>query len=362
MIRIAVFCKDVQTKLADLKTPALLLDLDRMESNLVRMAGYFAGTKAKLRPHFKAHQVLSLASRQVQAGAIGITCARLDHAEALVAEGIPNILIANEIAGENLIRRFVELSRLAPVIVAIDDSRVASDMARMAGNRAGDLNVVVDLDTRLRRGGVPPGEPSLVLAKQVLAKGLKLRGVMGYSGSIRLPSGPEKQNTVHSALQPLVDTQAMLEREGIPVEIVTCGSTSDYSIAAAFPGVTEVQAGSYLLMDTESALSAPEFSPAVSVLATIISKTAGDRFVADAGLKAQSGQRGLPEIKGHADLRIGALHAEHTLVESLDPPVRLDIGDRIEIWCRYLDQTLQLHDRIYGVRNGEVESVLTLAR
>ena len=105
----------------DLDTPALLVDLDRMESNLRRMAGYFVRGRAKLRPHFKANQVLSLATSQVQAGAIGITCARLAQAEALVGEGIRNVLVASEIAGENSIRRFVELSRLAPVIVAVDD-------------------------------------------------------------------------------------------------------------------------------------------------------------------------------------------------------------------------------------------------
>ena len=119
-------------RVVDLDTPALLVDLERMESNLRRMAGYFVGGRAKLRPHFKAHQVLSLATRQVQEGAIGITCARLAQAEALVGEGIRNVLIASEIAGERLIRRFVELSRLAPVIVAVDDSRVVADMARFA--------------------------------------------------------------------------------------------------------------------------------------------------------------------------------------------------------------------------------------
>lgn len=350
----------VRTKVAELDTPALLVDLDRMESNLRRMAAYFDGTSAKLRPHFKTHQVLSLARRQVRAGAIGITCARLSHAEALVGEGVKNVLIANQIAGGNMIRRFVDISRVAPVIVAVDDSRVVSEMARLAGNLAKDLNVVVDLDVGLRRTGVAPGESALALAKKTVEAGLRFRGLMGYAGSVQLPSGPEKQSAVRSALQPVMDTKAMIERSGIPVEIVSCGGTSDYSIAGVFPGVTEVQAGSYLFMDAGSAPFAPDFSPAVTVLSTVISTTMGDRVVADAGVKAVSSERGLPSIKGHSGLRVRALHAEHALVDLLDRSAPLEAGDKIELWVQYLDPTLQLHDRVWGVRNGEIESILTI--
>lgn len=349
-----------RSKVADLDTPALLVDLDRLESNLRRMAGYFAESQAKLRPHFKAHQVLSLASRQVRAGAIGITCARIHHAEALVDHGIENILIANEIAGDSMIRRFVALSRVAPVILAVDESRVVSDMARLAGNRAKDLNVVVDLDVGLHRSGVLPGASAVALTKRVLAAGLNFRGLMGYAGSIQLPSGPEKQRAVRSKLQPLVDTKAILEREGIPVEIVTCGGTSDYAVAGASPGVTEIQAGSYLLMDTGSAAYAPDFLPAVTVLSTVISKTECERIVADAGVKALSSEKGLPAIKGHSGLRMRALHAEHALVDLLEPAAPIQVGDKIEIWVPYLDPTLQLHDRLWGVRNGEVESTMNI--
>src|SRR5262245_13381015 len=306
-------------KISELDTPALLVDLEVMESNLGRMAGFFDGVEPKLRPHFKAHQVLALARTQVQAGAIGITCARISHAEALVEEGIKDVLVANQIAGESLIRRFVHLSRVAPVIVAMDDARVVSDAARLAGNRTHDLNVVADVDLGLHRGGVSSPASALALAEKILEAGLKFRVLMGYAGSVHVSSEPEKQNSVRSALQPLLKIKAMMERQGIPLEIVSCGGTSDYSVAGVFPGVTEVQAGSYLLMDTKSAPFAPEFSRAVTVLSTILSKTAGDRVVADAGVKAVSSEKGLPTIKGHSGLRVRALHAEHALIDLLDP-------------------------------------------
>lgn len=347
------------TTIADLDTPALLLDLDRMESNLHKMADYFAQSKAKLRPHFKTHQVLTLAAQQLHAGAIGITCARLTHAEALVAHGLDNVLIANEIAGD-MIRRFLELSHVAPVIVAVDNEQVLAEIARLAAPRAGDLNVIVDLDVGLRRGGVASTEQAIALAKKAVAAGLKLRGLMGYAGSVKIPPGPEKEATARTGLQRLLDTRVALEREGIPVEIVSCGGTTDYSIAAAFPGVTEVQAGSYLLMDSECAPLAPEFSPALTVLSTVVSKTPGERIIADAGLKSLSKGCAMPSIKGLPELRVRALHAEHTLIDLLDSTASPEIGDKIELWVSSLDPTLQLHDRLWGVRHGQIESILSI--
>jgi D-serine deaminase-like pyridoxal phosphate-dependent protein len=349
-----------QMKTNDLRTPALLLDLDSMESNLWRMANYFRNRLVGLRPHFKNHQVLSLAAKQLQAGAVGVTCARLEHAESLVEQGLGSILIANEIAGESMIERFVDLSRRAPVLVAVDNACTVVDMAKQAGNRAHELNVVVDLDLRLRRCGVEPGAAALSLAKLVLEKGLKFRGLMGYPGSFRLAPGAEKERAVRSDLRPLIETKALIERAGIPVEIVTCGGTGDYSITATFPEVTEIQAGSYLLMDTEYAPFAPDFKPALSVLGTVISKPSGQRLVANTGAKALSCEKGLPKVKGIPGLRVEAMHAEHVLIEIVDPAAALEIGDVIELWVHYLDSTIQLHDRMYGVRNGEVEETLQI--
>lgn len=347
-------------KVTDLPTPALLMDLDAMESNLLRMATFFRGSSAKLRPHFKAHQVFSLGKRQLEYGAVGITCAHLEHAEALVDEGIDSILIASEVAGASQIRHFVDLSRRVPVIVAVDNPKVVSDMARVAGERKQELNVVVDVDVRLGRCGVKPGEAALSLARLVIEKGLKFRGLMGYEGHVALPPGAEKDRVVVAALKRLEDTRILIEREGIGVEIVSCGGTSDFSIAAKCPGVTEIQAGSYLLMDSAYVPFAPEFQPTLSILATVISKTPGERIVVNAGLRSMSGENGLPSIKGIPGLRTKALHIEHTIIEITDPALCIDVGDKIEVWVSFLDQTLGLHDDLYGVRRGEVEEIMKI--
>jgi len=346
---------------AEIETPALLVDLDVMERNLETMARFFCNRPAKLRPHFKNHRVLELAARQMEHGAIGITCARLWQAERLAGFGIREILIANEIAGETPIGRFVELSREVPVLVAVDNPRIVADMARLARNRKTEVNVLVDVDLGLKRCGMTPGEPAAALAKMVVESGLKFRGLMGYEGHLQpFPPGAEKERAVTEAMQSLARTKKMIESSDIPVGIVSCGGTGDYSIAGASAGVTENQAGSYLLMDTWYAPFAPDFKVALSVLVTVISKTGGERLVVDAGCKAISGERGLPSVKGMTGLILKALHAEHAPIAIEDPNLDVDVGDKIEIAVHYHDGTINLHKRMYGVRNGEVERIFTI--
>ena len=346
---------------AEIETPALLVDLDVMERNLETMARFFCNRPAKLRPHFKNHRVLELAARQMEHGAIGITCARLWQAERLAGFGIRDILIANEIAGETPIERFVELSREVPVLVAIDNPRVVADMARLARNRKAEVNVLVDVDLGLKRCGMTPGEPAAALAKMVVESGLKFRGLMGYEGHLQpLPPGADKERAVTEAMQSLARTKKMIESSGIPVGIVSCGGTGDYAIAGASAGVTENQAGSYLLMDTWYAPFAPDFKVALSVLVTVISKTGGERLVVDAGCKAISGERGLPSVKGMTGLKLKALHAEHAPIAIEDPNLDVDVGDKIEIAVHYHDGTINLHKRMYGMRNGQMERIFTI--
>lgn len=347
----------------DIDTPALLVDLDGMESNLKQLAGFLRPTPCRLRPHFKNHRVLSLASRQLDAGAMGMTCARLGQAEALIHHGIKNILIANEIVGESSIKSLVDLSQRADVIVALDNEKVATDMARLSRNKNAQLNVLVDIDVGLKRCGVKTSEAALRLAKAAMEKGLRFRGLMGYEGHLQaMPPGAEKERVVKAAMQLFLDSKRLIEREGIQVETMSCGGTGTYSNVSGLPGVTEIQAGSYLLMDTAYIPFAPEFKLTLSVLVTVISKTLGERVVVDAGIKALSGERGMPSIKSMKGARLAALHAEHGIVEIQDPSVSLEVGDKTEIWVHYHDGTIHLHDRLYGMRDEEVEEVFKIER
>jgi D-serine deaminase-like pyridoxal phosphate-dependent protein len=250
----------LKLKRVDIETPALLVDLDVMDRNLETMTRFFCNRPAKLRPHFKNHRVLELASRQMDLGAIGITCARLWQAERLVNFGIRDILIANEIAGEAPVARFVELSREAPVLVAVDNPKVVADMARLARDRKAEVNVLVDVDLGLKRCGAPPGEPAAALARTIVESGLKFRGLMGYEGHLQ-PLIPSARKSAPSPTR-----CALLETRNQEADRIRrhCGR---HSVAAApaiirsrvYPGVTENQAGSYMLMDTWYSPFAPDF-------------------------------------------------------------------------------------------------------
>ncbi len=345
----------------EIDTPALLVDLEALESNLNGMAAFFRDKPAKLRPHFKNHKVPLLAKQQLEAGAIGMTCATLREAEILVAHGVNNILVANEIAGENKIRQFAELSRHADVIVAVDDDRILSDIAEIGRRQKIALSVLIDINVGLNRCGVLPGEPARRLAQLAAEKGLKLRGVMGYDGHLQvLPPSEERDICVRHVAKSLINSKALIERDGIPVEIVSTGGTGTYSVEGAFPGITEIQAGSYLLMDTLYANRGSMFKRSLTVLATVISRPEPHRSVIDCGMKEMSAERGLSVVKGVEGAELKALHAEHGLIEFRNPDVRLELGQKVELWVHYSDATVNLHRRMYGIRNGEVETMFQI--
>lgn len=345
----------------DIITPALLVDLDAMETNLQSMAEFFRARRVKHRPHFKNHKAPLLALKQMEAGAIGMTCANLQEAEVLVNHGIRSILIASEIAGSDMIRKFADLSRHADLIVAVDDELVIRDLARMARNRNLALSILVDLDLGLRRCGVQPGEAVLRLAKLTVAEGLRFRGLMGYEGHLQAAS-PERDHLVRVADESLVRCRKIIEDAGIEVEIVSTGGTGTYKLAADCEGITEIQAGSYLLMDNMYIARGASFLRSLTVLATVISRTQPDRAVLNCGVKELSAERGLSSVKGIEGIEMKALHAEHCLLEITRPDVRLEIGQKIELWVHYSDGTVNLHDEMYGMRKGTVEEVFKIER
>jgi len=345
----------------EIRTPALLVDLDAMESNLNRMAEFFRDKPVKLRPHFKNHKVPLLAWKQIEAGAIGVCCATLREAEILVQHGVRSILLANEISTGDKIHWLADLSRHADIIVAVDDERVVADMGCIARKRGAALSVVVDCNVGLNRCGVAPGEPACRLAKAVVTEGLRFRGLMGYEGNLQaLTPGEERDRLVSMVGKSLVDSRKLIEAEGIPVEIVSTAGTGTYAQAGEYPGVTEIQAGSYLLMDTIYVNRGSTFQRSLTVLASVISQPTRQRAVVDCGVKELSAERGLSTVKGIDGVELKALHAEHGLLEIRNPNAGVKIGQKIELWVQYSDATVNLHREMYGVRNGEVEEVLTI--
>jgi D-serine deaminase-like pyridoxal phosphate-dependent protein len=348
-------------KIHEIDTPALLLDLDAMERNLAKMAGFFSAGPTRLRPHYKNHKCPALARRQMEAGAIGMTCATFAEAEALISSGITNILISSELAGARKIARFVELARQADVKGVVDNPQAVAEIGAAGRANGCRLGILVDVNVGQNRTGIKPGEPVVELARKVLAEELKFNGLMGYEGHVaHHAEGPEKESAYDLAMGTLMMCRRLVVESGIPIEIVSTGGTGTHHLSRRFPDITESQAGSYLLMDTDYTNTCKDFERTLTVLGTVISKTEGERVVVDAGLKSISGERGIPVVKSSDGLRLRKLNAEHGIIDILDPSVSVEVGDSLEIWVHYGDATVSLHRRIYGIRNGEVEEILRL--
>ena len=345
-------------------TPALLVDLDALEHNLATMAAFFAARPAVLRPHFKTHKCLEIARLQLAAGARGVTCAKLGEVEVLVQAGIDDILLANQIVGALKIERLMALAARARVTVAVDDAANVQALAAAARTAGVHLSVLVEVDLGMHRCGVAPGQSALALAREVAStRALHLAGLMGYEGHLVLTKDPsERRAKVEAAFALLLETRDLLEREGLDVEVISGGGTGTYDITGAYPGVTEVQAGSYVFMDRTYAAVRPEFRRALSILSTVISRPSADRLVLDAGLKAVSGEFGppeAPELAGHEEIRLSEEHARVTL----SAPERVDLrpGDRVALTPSHCCTTVNLHDRLVAVRRGVVEAVWSVA-
>jgi len=347
---------------ADLDTPALLVDLDALEHNIDRMARHFAATDKTLRPHTKSHKTPAIANRQLGAGACGVTCAKLGEAEVMADAGIDDILIANEIVGRHKLERLMRLAARCDIMVAADDPAALQrlqDAAAAAGVRP---RLLLEVNIGHDRCGLPPGPALLGLAQQaVAASHLRFQGLMGYEGHVvDLEDRQERESGARQCLQRLVDARADLESGGIDVPICSASGTGDYYISTDFDGVTEVQAGSYALMDAAYARLDLGFRNALTVLTTVVSRPSAPQVVTDAGLKSVTPEHGMPLVKGRPDLECHALSEEHGRLRAQGEP-GLEIGDLLEFVPGHGCTTVNLHDTLYAVRAGRLEEIWPIA-
>lgn len=350
--------------IAEIDTPALLLDLAIMEQNIATMADTFRGKDAKLRPHVKTHKTPLIAHKQLAAGAIGITCAKLGEAEVMVEGGIRDILIANQIVGARKIARLVSLTRHADLLVAVDDAQNVAELSQVAQATGASLRVLVEVNVGMHRCGAEPGARALALAQQVeRAPGLRFAGLMGYEGHlVFVPSLAERQQRVRTDMQALIDTVRLLEGKGLAVDIVSAGGTGTAMLTSTLPRITEIQAGSYVFMDGRyTTIEGVDFACALTLLTMVMSRPTPERVIIDAGMKTLTHEFGLPRFKGRADLELLGLSEEHGTVRLKDPSTPLKPGDKLELIPSHGDTTLNLHDYYYGVRHGRVEVIWPIA-
>lgn len=348
----------------DVDTPALLLDLDIAERNIAAMAAIFKDSPIKLRPHAKTHKSPHLALMQIAAGAIGITVAKLGEAEVLAAAGVDNLLISSEIVGPAKVRRLIGLARQCSVITVVDDlaaARIIADAASDAGVR---IPTLIDLDTGHHRTGIAAGPAAVDLAKDVARlSGLKLVGLQGYEGHLQHIEGlEERQNGESESLGMLLDMKRSIEAAGIEMSIVSTGGTGTHRILAEQGGITEIQAGSYVVMDTHYAsIEGVTFGHALTCMTTVLSKTKPDRCIIDAGHKTLSLDSGPSAPKDLPGARYIAAGDEHGVLEFDDGHCPLNVGDRVEMLPRHCDPTINLHDWYHVTRGDTVVALWPVA-
>lgn len=343
---------------AELETPVLVVDIPAMERNLATMLGILEGTGIALRPHLKTAKSPALAQMMIQAGAKGICSAKLSEAEVMANAGIEDILLTSEVAGVGTFERLVALARRVPRFQAVVDSDYAVDgIAGIARDRGVSVRLFVELDVLTGRSGVQSPEEALALANHIAETGgVELAGIHAYAGHLQMRPIDERREKNNTSMELLATTLDLLEANGHQIEIVSGGGSGSVRLDAERGLLNEIQAGSFLLMDTAYRDAGVGFENALSCISTVISRPTAERAVCDAGVKTLTRDSGAPEAidpPGVTYLRGSDEHGNLTV----EPGTALAVGDRIRILPSHVCTTINLHDQMVGIRDGLVEAV-----
>ncbi len=364
----------MQSELSYLDTPSLLIDVDRMERNLQEMAAVAADAGVALRPHVKTHKSPSLALRQLELGAGGITVAKIGEAEVMADAGISDIRIAYPVVGESKLGRLSQLMERADVSISLDNADVARGLSDLGVRIGKKIPVLLKINTGLDRVGVTP--PEAVEMGKLIADlpGVNLVGILTHEGhALHEASLEGAQQAAREAGKAMADTADAMRSAGLDIREVSVGSTATAREIAYVPGVTEIRPGTYIFNDLNEITIgvATEDTCALTVLATVVSIPAADRVVVDSGSKTltsdllgpPSGKKGHGYVKGYPDVTIARLTEEHGMMTAKDAKSRFSIGQQLEIIPNHVCPVVNLADVMYLMRNGQCEGkVEVLAR
>ncbi|BCL77670.1 alanine racemase [Ktedonobacteria bacterium brp13] len=358
-------------ELAVLDTPSLLVDLDLMEHNIALLQERLHRSHVQLRPHLKTAKCPEIAQILLAAGAIGGCVSKVSEAEVMAQAGIEDLLITSEVVGQPKINRLVQLVEQHPQIKVVVDSldgAAALDQAFQLVQKP--LDILIEIDVGQHRCGIEPGEVAVSFAQQLRQfRCLRLRGIQGYQGHVQLiADSDERERMCRQSMRALTSTVRLLREAGFPLEIVTTGGTGTVELCASYPEVTEVQPGSFLFIDAHyRRVLGPVYTPALTVVSTILSRPAPYRAIIDAGLKSLSIESGMAEPKDRDGLYYQPFGDEHGLLEwTQEVAARgmeqvLKVGDRLELIPSHCDTTINLFDTYYAHRKGKIEAIWSIA-
>jgi D-serine deaminase-like pyridoxal phosphate-dependent protein len=339
----------------DVITPALMLDIGAARRNIDKMARTLETMPARIRPHIKVHKSPELSRMQVDAGAIGISTATVWEAIVMVQSGLDGIFIVNTVAGREKLEAIAKLSRDAEVMVAVDDANNAADVAAAARAAGSTVGVLIEVDTGMDRAGVDTTDEAIGLGRLIAElKGVNLLGVTGYEGHCSRTAEADLRAQLQGvAMSFLVETAEALRGAGLPCPIVSAGGTATWNLTAATPGLTEIQAGSYVVMDNYHGAMVGDFEKALTVTSTVISRPAG-RVILDAGNKSL-GAPALTSILDHTNEGL-RFDEEHAIFASL-PDETLRIGDVVDLIPGYSPATVNWYDAFHVVEDDRVVDI-----
>lgn len=350
--------------LADVDTPALILDLDAFEGNLRRLKDSLEGRKVNVRPHAKSHKCPQIAMRQMAMGAVGVCCQKVSEAEAMVEGGVGDVLIANEVVGAPKLRRLAALAKQARIAVCADNAGNIAQLDAAAAEYGVTLDVLVEINVGSNRCGVEPGEPALALAREIASRAhLRFAGLQAYHGSAQHLRGvEERRSAIEKAVGAVKRTRELLEAAGITCPKVTGAGTGTYLFEAGSNVYDELQPGSYIFMDadyaqndwTESGI--PRFEHSLFVWTTVMSRTTSERAIVDAGLKASSIDSGMPRIASGGPAEYMKASDEHGVIQ-LNGSTGYAVGDKLRLIPGHCDPTVNLYDHYICIRGERVEAI-----
>ena len=359
----------VGTSKWDLETPALCVDLARLERNLTKMQAAVKSFGLATRPHAKTHKSADIAKMQLAAGAIGICAAKLGEAEALMAQGIDRICMTTGNLAPTKIRRAMQLQkRSAQFIQAVDTEQNARDLSAAAREAGVTAEVVIDVAVGTR-SGIPPGDGALALAKLVdTLPHLTLRGLLSYDGGAQHITGfSTRKSKALANIAPNVAVREAMHKAGLNTDIFSGGGTGTYNIQHLVPGFTDVQVGSYAFMDMQYLAIGGEdgnpvysdFDSSLTVLATVLNNRFPGRVTTDAGAKALTLNVPHAGVIGEPGADYNAGSDEFGVITFPGAPVKAyNIGDRLELIAPHCDPVVNLYDVMYGIRNDRVEKLI----
>jgi D-serine deaminase-like pyridoxal phosphate-dependent protein len=356
--------KDVYKE--DLPTPCMLVDQEIFEANLRKMANHCRATGIHLRGHVKVHKSPEIARRQIALGGIGVTCATVAECELMSSAGISNILLTRQPTSKNNIGRVMALAKHDPTFGTVVDDPLAAEWLQAAAAADGlKLRTVVDVYAGLTRHGIKMGAPALDLAKKVDgSKNLKLVGMMGYAGTAAHTHGwTERMKKSREDTAGMLETVAAARAAGLPMDIVTGGSTGTYNIDSESTGLTELQAGSFVFMDTlyraiggkDDPHVYGDFGMALTVMTSVISQRHPHRCTIDAGNKALLTPT--DQVKGRPEVKVENQGAEYGILVWNDGDRDFTLGERVEVYPSNLDMSTNVYDRYYVTRGEQIVDV-----